>query len=118
MANLKNLWKGMFWGALAGGAVSLLDKDTRMAAMEGCQKAAKSVTHIIKNPDELTNQVKETAQKWKTTVEEVGEDISFIVSKVDELRETTPKVTKMLKETKDTFTKKEEVEQIYGDESL
>jgi gas vesicle protein len=105
MSNLKKFWKGMLWGALAGGAITLLDKDTRDAMKENCQKATKSVSHLIKNPGEFTNQVKETAIKLKTTVEEIGEDISFIASKVEELKETTPQVTKMLKETKDTFTK-------------
>jgi gas vesicle protein len=105
MSNLKKFWKGMLWGALAGGAISLLDKETRAAMKENCQKCAKSASHLIKNPGEFTDQVKETANKLKTTVEEIGEDISFIASKVEELRETTPQVTRMLKETKDTFTK-------------
>ena len=104
MSNLKKFWKGMFFGALAGGAISLLDKETRTAMKVNCQKASKSVSHLIKNPGEFTDQVKETAIKWKTTVEEIGEDISFIASKVEELRETTPQITRMLKETKETFT--------------
>jgi gas vesicle protein len=108
MSNMKKFWKGMLWGALAGGAISLLDKETRAAMKENGQKCAKSVSHLIKNPGEFTDQVKETAMKWKTTVEEIGEDISFIASKVEELKETTPQVTRMLKETKDTFTKTNE----------
>jgi gas vesicle protein len=108
MANLRKLWKGMLWGALAGGAVSLLDKETRLAVKESCQKAAKSITYVVKNPEEITQQVKEKALQFKTTVEEIGEDISYIADKVEELRETTPQVTKMLKETKDTFIKNEE----------
>jgi gas vesicle protein len=109
MASLKNFWKGLFWGALAGGAVSLLDKETRLAAKESCQKVTKGVAYVIKNPEEMTNQVKERTLKWKTTVEEIKDDISYIASKVEELKETTPQVTKMLKETKDTFIKKEGV---------
>jgi gas vesicle protein len=109
MSNMNKFLKGMLWGALAGGAISLLDKETRHALKENCQKTTRSVSHFIKNPDEFTNQVKETALKLKTTVEEIGEDISFIASKVEELKETTPQVTRMLKETKDTFSKKEEV---------
>jgi gas vesicle protein len=108
MSNSNKFWKGMLWGALAGGALSLLDKETRLAMKESCVKASENVTSIIKNRGEITKQVKETALKWKTTVEEMGEDISYIASKVEELKETTPQVTKMLKETKATFTKVEE----------
>jgi gas vesicle protein len=108
MSNMKKFWKGMFWGALAGGAVSLLDKDTRQAVKENFQKAGENIAYVIKNPDEIADQVKEKAIKWKTTVEEIGEDMSYLASKVEELKETTPQVTRMLKETKDTFTKYEE----------
>lgn len=119
MSNSNKFWKGMLWGALAGGFLSLLDRETRLTMKESCVKGYKSVTKIVKNPEEITNQVKETAQKWKTTVEEVGEDIAFITSKVEELRETTPKVTKMLKETKNTFAKVEEdIDLTDKDESL
>lgn len=108
MSNSKKFWKGMLWGALAGGAISLLDKQTRIAMKDNCVKAAKSVSYVIKNPEEISNQIKEKALKIKTTVEEVSEDISYIAGKVEELRETTPQVAKMLKDTKESFTKNDE----------
>lgn len=108
MSGMKKFWQGMFWGALAGGAVTLLDKDTRQAVKDNCQKAGKNIAYVLKNPEEITGQVKEKANRLKTTVEEIGKDISFIASKVEELKETTPQVTKMLKETKATFTKQDE----------
>jgi gas vesicle protein len=107
MSKSNKFWKGMLWGALAGGALSLLDRETRAAMKENVQKASKNVTFVVKNPRLITDQVKEKAIKIKTTIEEVGEDLSYIADKVEELRETTPKVTKILKETKDTFTKNE-----------
>lgn len=105
MANAHRFWKGMFWGALAGGAVSLLDRETRLAMKENCRKVSANVAYIVKNPGKITDQVKDTALKFKTTVEEVSEDLSYIAGKVEELRETTPEVVKIVKETKDTFTK-------------
>ncbi|WML42970.1 YtxH domain-containing protein [Neobacillus sp. PS3-40] len=97
--------KGMFLGALAGGALSLLDRETRQVMKGNCQKA----TNIIKNPRRISEQVKEAALKFKATVEQVSEDLSYISEKVEELREATPQVTKLLKETKEVFSKKEEV---------
>jgi gas vesicle protein len=108
MSKSNKFWKGMLWGALAGGAISLLDRQTRQAMKENCRKAADNVMYVIKNPGEITDQVKESALKIKTTVEEVGEDLSYIAGKVEELRETTPQVAKMLKETKETLTKRDE----------
>lgn len=105
MSTANKFWKGMLWGAIAGGAISLLDKQTRTIMKENCAKAAKNVSYAIKNPDEISNQLKEKALRFKAAVEEVSEDISYISSKVEEIRDTTPQVAKMLKDTKNTFTK-------------
>jgi gas vesicle protein len=104
MTRKNQFWKGMLLGAIAGGAISLLDKQTRQAMKENVQKAA----NIVKHPGEMTDMVKGTVAKLRTTMEQVSEDISFIVDKVDELRELTPQVSDMIKETKDTFTKSDE----------
>jgi gas vesicle protein len=101
-------WKGMLYGAIAGGVISLLDKETRQVMKENIQTASSKVFYVVRNPGEITERVKGTAGKLKETVEQVGEDISYIVGKVDELRELTPQVTDILKETKDTFSKNEE----------
>lgn len=108
MTRKNQFWKGIFFGAVAGGIISLLDKETRQVMKGNIQTASRKVTYIVKNPCEITQKVKETAGKLKETVEQVGEDISYIVNKVDELRELTPQVTDILKETKGAFTKDEE----------
>lgn len=94
-------WKGMLWGALVGGAVSLFDKNTRSVMKCHYLKASE----IIKNPGQTYNQVKVAAIKMKTVAEQVNEDLSYISEKVAELRETTPQVANILRETKDAFLK-------------
>ncbi|MEH7501963.1 YtxH domain-containing protein [Neobacillus drentensis] len=119
MTKKNQFWRGMLLGALAGGAISLLDKQTREVMKENVQKTTTKVTYILKNPGEITDKVKETAEKLKTTVKQVSEDISYITDKVDELREITPQVTDILKETKDTFSKSYEsrlLEEMLGEE--
>lgn len=101
-------WKGMLYGALAGGVISLLDKDTREVMKENVLKVSNKGLYIVKHPREVAGQIKETAIRIKETVEEVSEDISYITEKVDELRELTPKVTDMVKETKEAFTDHED----------
>jgi gas vesicle protein len=108
MTRKNQFWKGMFLGAIAGGAISLLDKQTRSVMKENLQKVTHQTSYILQNPGEISKKVKGTAVKLKTTVEQVNEDINYIMGKVDELRELTPQVTDMLKETKDAFSKSEE----------
>ncbi|OIK15818.1 hypothetical protein BIV60_07545 [Bacillus sp. MUM 116] len=108
MTKRNQFWKGMLLGAVAGGAISLFDKDTREIMKEHVLKVSNKGLYIVKHPKEIAGQIKETAIRIKETVEDVSEDISFITDKVDELRELTPKVTDIVKETKEAFTDDED----------
>ncbi|MCM3726286.1 YtxH domain-containing protein [Neobacillus cucumis] len=112
MTKKNQFWKGMLLGAIAGGALSLLDKDTREAMKENVKRTSGMVGYIVRHPDELSEKVKGTAAKLKSTFETVSEDISFITEKVEELRELTPQVTEILKETKETFIEQDEDENL------
>lgn len=112
MTRKNQFWKGMIFGAIAGSAISLLDKDTRDVMKDKFQKAANKASYIVRNPRETAMQVKDTALRIKATVEEVSEDFSYLQEKVDELRELTPHVTDILKETKDAFKKDKDADLI------
>lgn len=103
MGEARNFWKGIILGALAGGAISLLDKPTRNAVASNCKKATKSVAHMIQNPGEVVDKVKTTSEQVRQTIEQVSDDIFFIKEKVEELTEATPHVVNVVKETKDVF---------------
>lgn len=101
---VRNLFlKGIVYGAIAGGALSLLDKQTRQAMKVNVKKAYSQVSYVVRHPGEITDNVKETADKIRNTIEQVSEDISYITGKVDELRELTPQVKERVMETKSTF---------------
>ncbi|MEH7307993.1 YtxH domain-containing protein [Neobacillus drentensis] len=119
MTKKNQFWRGMILGAIAGGAISLLDKHTRERMKENVQNTTTKVSYVFRNPGEITDKVKETAEKLKTTVKQVSEDISYITDKVEELRELTPQVSDMLKETKETFSKSDEellLEEVLGED--
>lgn len=97
-------WKGVIYGAIAGGALSLIDKNTRQAVIANCKKATNEVSFYVKNPGEAVSQVKEMTNKIKSTVEQVNEDISFIAGKVEELSEGSPTV---VEDTKHAFIEDE-----------
>ena len=99
-------WKGVLFGAIAGGALSMLDRDTRKTVVAGCQKTTGKITYYVKHPQEAVDSLKESTMRIRNTIEEVGEEVSFIAEKIDELKEVTPQVSHFVKETKDTFTEK------------
>lgn len=108
MAGTGKFWKAMIWGALAGGAISLFNKETRKAVFEGAKKTSSNLTYAVKNPHEITNSIRDAAKKIQNTVEQMNDDIVYIAGKVDELRGTTPQLVGILKETKETFVKKDD----------
>lgn len=103
----KKFWQGVLLGALAGGAMSLLDRETRKSVVEGCKKTTSDISYYMKHPNEVVEQVKEASSQLRNTIEQVSDDVSFIAEKVEELREVTPAVTGIVKDTKEAFTKDE-----------
>ena len=100
----------MFLGAIAGGAVSLLKRETRTAVFDGVKKTSDNLTYALKNPGEITDSIRDAAKKIQNTVEQMNDDIVYIAGKVEELRGTTPQLVGILKETKGAFAKKEDGE--------
>lgn len=95
----------MVIGALAGGAVTLLEKSTRQAVKEDLSKVSSSVSYVVKNPNEFIEDLRETANKVRVTVEQVTEDVAFITEKVEEIKDVPPQVTELVKGTKETLRK-------------
>jgi|UPI0003F93EC0 gas vesicle protein len=105
MSGTSGFWKGILWGAIAGGTLSLLKKETRQSVLEGCKNASGNISQVMKNPGKVSGQLKTAASKLRSTVEDVVEDLSYIADKVEELKDVTPQVTEIFKETKEAFSK-------------
>jgi methyl-accepting chemotaxis protein len=112
------LLQGMLLGALAGGALSLFDKETRRTVLETSRKTAGSAAYYIKNPSKAAESVKQTASSIRTTIEQVTEDVTFITEKVEELREVTPQVMDIVQETRSAFSKENKKASLAEDEPL
>lgn len=110
MEKRNRLWDGILIGALVGAAVSMFDKQTRDHVIKGSRKLGAQVTKAVKNPKQTQEAIKEKLNEFKETVEHISEDVSFIAGKVDELREVTPQVFDIVKETKEVFTEEESKE--------
>ncbi|MCM3585539.1 YtxH domain-containing protein [Mesobacillus maritimus] len=103
MASSKKFWLGMVLGALAGGAISLFDRETRLAVKGDFKKASNAVSYIAKHPEEFIEEVQGTVSKVKTTVEQVTEDVAFISEKVGEMKEIPPQVSEIVEDSKETI---------------
>ncbi len=100
------LWLGILGGAAAGFAISLLDKNTRKTVMTGGQKMITNVKSMAKDPNSIVENVKEMSGKIRTNIDQIGQDVSFISEKVDEMKEMPPQVAGVIKETKEVLVDK------------
>ncbi|KIL47145.1 YtxH domain-containing protein [Jeotgalibacillus campisalis] len=94
---------GILLGAVIGGAVSLLDRETRRSTIEAYQKSSRAISYYSTHPKELSQQTKSKVEKIKVTVEQIQDDFEFLSSKLDEVRDMTPQLKNILVETKETF---------------
>lgn len=94
---------GIFLGAILGGAVSLLDRETRKQTFEAARKSGQTLSYYSGHPKELAERTKSKVEKLKVTVEQIQEDFEFLSSKLDEVRDMTPQLKNILVETKETF---------------
>jgi gas vesicle protein len=107
MGSTNKFWTGVIAGAVAGGVISLLDRETRRAVGVKYGKVAKNISYVITHPKEVATNIKDKTVEFKEAATQMSEDISYIARKIEEFRELTPEVTELIKETKDAFQKDE-----------
>ena len=109
----------MILGALVGGAVSLLDRETREVAMKRSNRLFSGVRYYTENPTLLKSKVQNKAEHYQLMFEQISDDASYIKEKVDELKQLTPQVKEIVTETKETFTdSKDEYKQMVNEQAL
>ncbi|WP_064094194.1 hypothetical protein [Rossellomorea aquimaris] len=119
-------FKGIVFGAMAGGLLSLLDRTTRQEVGSTLKNSGQYISTYSKNPKQLVDSSREVYEKLKVTADQVSKDIQFISEKVDEIKGMTPQVKEIIEETKetfedsseaykDTFTEKETANELTGE---
>lgn len=102
--NKKNkLLQGILIGALTGAAISMLDRNTRESVIACSKKRYQQVKEIVENPEIITEQVKETSDRIRTTFETITEEVAFIAEQVDVLKQLPNQLATTEKETKEVF---------------
>ncbi|WP_028784889.1 YtxH domain-containing protein [Thalassobacillus devorans] len=78
-------WKGMIIGAVVGGAVTLLDKDTRNYVWNGTKQAGRSAKSYTSNPSEAIRQLRLQYNHLTNRVADGAKDVLEVLNKVEAL---------------------------------
>ena len=65
-----------------------------------------NVKSMAKDPNSVVENVKDMSGKLRTNIDQIGEDVSFISEKVDEMKDMPPQVAEVIKETKEVLVDK------------
>ncbi|MFJ7746429.1 YtxH domain-containing protein [Peribacillus sp. NPDC097295] len=95
--------KAVLIGALTGAAVSLFDKNTRKTVIANGKDGWTYMKDLIQNPTNILEQVQETSSEFRSTVEKISNDVSFISKRVEEMKSIPTQVANVVMETKEAF---------------
>lgn len=88
MGEQNKLVKGMLYGAVLGAAISLLDRQTREKTVLQIKDCSRKVWVYSKNPSVLIDNVSNKLSATRQKVEEVTDDLAFIVEKVNDIKQS------------------------------
>lgn len=102
---MHKFWRGIVLGALVGGAISLLDKQTRQSVVGQVKDSKDKFVDTVKNSGAIFEEIKDKTTALTTTVKEMSEDFRYITDKVEDLKELNPQVKELIQNTKEVFRK-------------
>ncbi|MFK8884920.1 hypothetical protein [Bacillus velezensis] len=105
MKQARIMAKAILIGAAAGGALSLLHKPTREGCFRNMDACRRRAAFYRKHPEALKQQASAKLDQMKNIANSVSEDLSFLNGQITKLKQTTPQVIDLLKETKEHFSK-------------
>ncbi|MGG0657311.1 YtxH domain-containing protein [Rummeliibacillus pycnus] len=95
---------GIALGAVAGAALSMLDRRTRETTTKRVKHFVIDVQYYAYNPEELVGKIQSTTNKAQSMYHTFMHDKDFYLEKINEIQELTPQVKEIVLETKDVFT--------------
>lgn len=104
MGKKNRFLEGVFLGALVGGAFTLLDKETRKMVFDTSKEVIGKTSKVLRDPSMVTEKIRKSVDEFTTTYKQIKEDIAFVTEKANELKETTPQMIEIFKDTKATLT--------------
>ncbi|OMC83773.1 hypothetical protein BK128_17660 [Viridibacillus sp. FSL H7-0596] len=105
------LFVGIAIGAIAGAAISMLDRSTRESTCRKAKSISSDVKYYAKNRDEFVEKVQNKVEKYQTLYDSFSTEKDYLMEKVDEIRTYTPQVKNLLADTKNAFVSSTEKEE-------
>lgn len=110
--------KGILFGALAGAAISLLDRQTREVMKTRARSAQERARYYSENREILKHDIEMKINHYKSLYEKLSQDAQYLSSQVNEVKQIAPQVQTLFSETKDTFSSsKEEYKEMISEAS-
>lgn len=79
------LWKGVFIGAVVGGAIMLIDRDTRKYVGEKSQTTGSACKNYMKHPSEAIHNLRVNYEYLSNRINKGVEDLLEILNKAEEM---------------------------------
>lgn len=92
-------------GALAGAALSMLDKHTREHTIETSKKMKDTVTYYAQNRDELVRLVETKVDQAQSVYASTQDNLTSLMAKVEDAKSLPETIMSLVTETKDAFSK-------------
>lgn len=93
--------KGMIYGALIGGVITLFDKEVRQQALSEGKQKARQIKGVILNPRETIDEIQGKFDQVRNSIQQFNRDIQFLTEKASEIKELSLQTVK-------TFTDEQE----------
>lgn len=105
---VKKLWVGILAGAAVGGAFALLDRETREKTVQKATNFKTDAQYVYYNRGEVKEKAQNKFSKVQELIGNVMENKDFYLEKIEELRESTPKLLAQFQQTKEAFSKEDD----------
>ncbi|MBQ0139131.1 MAG: YtxH domain-containing protein [Kurthia sp.] len=105
----KKLWLGIVVGAAAGGAIALLDRETREKTFQKAANLKTDAQYLYYNRDEVKEKATGSVGKVKGLINNIVENKEFYLEKIAELTESMPQLNQQIQQTKEAFGKKDKI---------
>ena len=94
-------------GALAGAAISMLDRTTREKTIETTKTVAGTVSYYAANRDELQEMIAEKVEQAQGLYNGANDGIQSLMSQVEQLKDAPSTIQSMVSDTKAAFDKED-----------
>lgn len=105
--NKSKLLQGIIIGAVVGGCISLLDKNTRNAVKNQSRQTINYAKKVLNDPNRLVRQIQDSSIKLRESFKETVDDVTFIYKKVQELSDIPLELSEVMSKRKQPKEEKE-----------